>query len=237
MLPSVEKLYNYSGLLSIGTLPGSCSCLAATNTPPGAHSKYRGTCWNCSCHIQKHAFKWNLITHVLPLWLYPLYVRCSAHLAVRQSSESSFGLGRLEEFYDGRESRGWQQHSAQRAVGWEQLLQLWRRHSCWKVLHQDHCCAPRGCSLYTPGTWGHSWESLGNSLLFRWFWQNSSRSHHTPGWRSPSWHCWLVETAGSPEQSGSLPKPSSLQHFPLTPAKSKQAFNSVDTKVKPNYFL
>lgn len=70
MFPSVEKLYNYSWLLTIGTLPDSCSCLAATNTLPGAHSKYSGTCWNCSCQIQKHVFKWNLITHILPLWIY-----------------------------------------------------------------------------------------------------------------------------------------------------------------------
>lgn len=56
-----------------------------------------------------------LITHAAFMEL--LYAWRSAHLAVRQSSEGSFGLGRIEELYDGRESRRRQQHPAQRAVG------------------------------------------------------------------------------------------------------------------------
>lgn len=115
-------------------------------------------------------FKSPFITHTHTQFRDLLLVKSSAHLAVRQSCESSFGLGWLEELYDGSESWGWQQHSAQRAVSWEQRLQLWRRHSSWKVFHQDHACAPRRRGLYAQSTRGNkSAERLRNVLLFRQF--------------------------------------------------------------------
>lgn len=131
-------------------LPGSCSCLAATNTPTGAHSKYSGTCWNYGFSHTGRPLK-----HLSQIAFGDLrLVKSLAHLAVCQSCESSFGLGWLEELYDGGESWGWQQHPAQRAVSWEQRLQLWRRHSSWKVFHQDHVRTPRCCGLYAQSTRG-----------------------------------------------------------------------------------
>lgn len=181
----------------------------------------------------RKVFKWSLITHVMPLWIYCcvqrtlLYAsRVKARLASVGSRNSTIAVS-PEGGSSTRPKEPWAENSSSNSDDPTPAGRFFTRitvvllgaAACTHPVHEE--------------TAENNWEMF----FFLDDSEHSCGSHHTPGWRSPSRRCWLVETAGSPEQSASLPKPSSPQHFPLTPAKSKQAFHSVDTNVKPNYFL
>lgn len=95
----------------------------------------------------KQSLKVPLLKHILHVQ--DLLVRSCTYLTVGEPSKGSFCLCWLKELDDGGEPWRRQQHSAQRAMRREELLQLRHRHSSWKILHQDHSCAPRCCRLYT----------------------------------------------------------------------------------------